>query len=309
MNGSSGPTPRLDASAGAAPDQAAAPRAPGAFVWPPRGDRDIDGPRPRSADAVVVETPSPTTMTESWWTRVERAWLDPVAEPLARRAARAGWAPDEPARYCDRCGHDIGVFERSEFGCSSCRNTRPPWDRFVRLGRYETPLSDWVCEVKFTRFRVLGLQLGRLLGVALREAGVLEWRGAGGVAVVAMPTTWRRRFSRGIDHAGVIARGAARELGVPVVRVIARRHRPSQRSVAVSDRPGNVSGAFFGVRRPRDGTRLILVDDVMTTGATLRGACRGLRKENPGSGNSGGMGEVWVGVLSVAGSEPARQGV
>lgn len=164
----------------------------------------------------------------------------------------------------------------------------------VRLGEHAGPLRDWVHEVKFTRFQALGVTLGHRLGRRVIEAG-----GDGpGWLVVPAPTTRRRRLARGVDHAGAIAAGVAAETGWPVRRLLARRHRPSQTSLPASERKRNAAGAF----RRRGGARLgdarvLVVDDVMTTGATASAACRALVKglkaaERPEA--------VWVAVVAVA---------
>lgn len=265
------------------------------FQWPPR--------QPPQSHA--VSTGSGTVRNETHaagrplglWSRIEREWLDPVALPLDRRAAEAGWLPDAPVRYCDRCGHDIGAYEAGEFGCAACARQRLPWQRFIRLGAYRPPLSDWICEVKFTRWRVLGLQLGRLLGKHIRDAGWLENASTRRFVIVPVPTTFRRRLSRGIDHAAIIASGASIELGIPLIKALRRRHRPSQRAVPASERVRNVAGCFrCADPRAISDRHVILIDDVMTSGATLRGAARAL------SSTGGGIRTdctVYVGVIAV----------
>jgi ComF family protein len=261
------------------------------FVWPPRSLPDHDDITPISA---AVE-PSGAV---GRWTQFERTWLSPVAEPLARRVADGLWAPDAPEAYCDVCGSDVGPHEASEFGCAACRDRRLPWSRFVRLGRYAPPLELWVQEVKFGAFHALGRDFGRLLGRALRDAGALGSLGDAPV-VVPLPTSFRRRMVRRIDHAGVIAQGVAQELSATCVRALRRGHRPSQRAVAPSDRAANVRGAFRA-RGKGDSRGVVLVDDVTTSGATLRAASRELCRA--------GWGEVWVACVAVT-PAPERPGV
>lgn len=287
------------------------------FVWPPKPASlepvALGSPTPAGGAAVSAPAPSLFTRLSRALSEIEHHWLDPIALPLAQRARESGWHPDEPAAYCDRCGHDIGAYESDEVQCSRCARLRLPWERCIRLGRYEAPLADWICEVKFTRWRVLGFELGRMLGRQLRAAG---FTGANypNAIIVPVPTSFRRRLSRGIDHAAVIARGAAWELELPLVRALKRKHRPSQRAVAYSDRASNVSGSIL-LRRPSliAGRVVLLIDDVMTTGATMRAAARALASVSTGSPAppasrvppDGGPEAIWVGVAGVT-PEPAR---
>ncbi|MEQ8844047.1 MAG: hypothetical protein RIB58_04260 [Phycisphaerales bacterium] len=257
------------------------------FLWPPR---PLTDPTPPAVSPPL--TPPPRTRRNAVaraWIDIERIWLDPVAEPLDRRAGRLNWRRASPGDWCDRCGANVGPNEADELGCAQCRGRRLPWDRFVRLGDYEPPLSTWVQEVKFGGWRALGRSLGRELGRAALEAG---FEGAGG-AVVPAPTTFRRRMARGIDHALVLARGVSCETGAPVRRLLQRTHRPSQRGLSPAQRTSNVAGSFSVRRGAPTGGPIILIDDVMTTGATLRAASRVLRRGVRPS-------ELWVCVTSVA---------
>jgi predicted amidophosphoribosyltransferase len=262
------------------------------FVWPPRPV--IEAPPPPAPVQPRVTDPEPVAKRLArWWMSIEETWLDPVALPIRRRADIEGWAPDPPAAYCDRCGRDIGEFEAGEFGCAQCANARLPWERFARLGRYEDPLAEWIGEVKFTRWRVLGFELGKLLGKRIRDAGFVATPRA---AAVPVPSTLRRRLTRGIDHAAVIARGVSMELGIPLLRALRRKHRPSQRSVPSSQRERNVAKSFW--RKPGidlSERSIILIDDVMTSGATLRGSARALSVGTRGCP----AGRIWAGVLGV----------
>lgn len=272
------------------------------WTWPPRAASTA--PSTSSASSNVKSAPDVATAPHArrnWWAAIERAWFDPTAEPLERRARRAGWTPDDHESYCPRCGRDVGAYEVQEFTCAHCRGSRLPWSRFVRLGSYADPLSTWICEVKFTRWRVLGLELGRMLGRRLREAGFPAHLGPKDAAVVPVPTTWRRVMARGIDHAGVLARGVAAELHIPVLRPLFRTHRSSQRAVPLSERARNVSGSIFARSRvAHEGKTLILVDDVMTSGATLRACARTLRDSRKGDSDGFRAKEtIWAAVLAV----------
>ncbi|MRG92639.1 ComF family protein [Polyangium spumosum] len=117
--------------------------------------------------------------------------------------------------------------------------------------------------------------LGRPLGHLLRRL-VREQAPAVDV-VVPVPLHPRRLVERGYNQAALLARAAAGELGVPLAARALVRHRdtPKQAHLGRAERLVNVEQAFF-VRAPRAvrGLRVLLVDDVATTGATFE-ACRG----------------------------------
>ena len=84
------------------------------------------------------------------------------------------------------------------------------------------------------------------------------------------PTSNRRVRGRGYDQAEVIARAVARQLGVPCVRLLYRAHGTPQTGKSRSER---LVGPAFRARRPRKGLAVLVVDDVVTTGATAAEAC------------------------------------
>ncbi|GJQ28867.1 MAG: hypothetical protein HBSAPP03_07510 [Phycisphaerae bacterium] len=255
---------------------------PRKFAWPPRPIAPEPSPRAepkrersRAAGSSLDFDPGPPS--RGWWHTVEAAWLGLARPPLVVRAAQAGWAPDPPEAYCPRCGGDAGSFEVDDLGCMACRDQDVPWSRAIRLGAYEGVLRDMILDVKYTAWRALGVDLGRLLGAV--AAATLEQAGVplAKVVLVPVPSTFWRRMARGVNHASAIAQGAGEVLGAPVVSVLTRRHRPTQVSVAPSKRAANVRNTMRRTSIDLAGRTVVLVDDVRTTGATLAEACRALR--------------------------------
>ncbi len=209
----------------------------------------------------------------------ERAWLDPLVEPIGLAIESSGWAPDDPEAYCDRCGATVGPAEALEFGCSRCQNTRPAWGRFVRLGEYDPPLSDWIQQLKFERRRRVAAVLGKALGESARRSGALAGIDPKAVGIVPVPMPGLRFLARGINHTRAIALEMGKELDIRVVDVLRAKHHRSQRMVPSSSRRDNVRGKYRVVaRRTASLKRIIVVDDVVTTRATATEVCRSIRK-------------------------------
>ena len=246
-------------------------------------------------------------------------WLSVTAPVLLERAAAAGWVPDGPEHYCRRCGASARAGEQAADqdpeGCEACRGRSIAWDRLVRLGEYEAPLDRWVHEVKYTRFRALGEGLGRWLGESI-AAEIERARAArpgeipdGPPVIVPVPMSFVHRLSRGIDHTMTICRGVRQSTGGTIVRALTRGHRPSQLDVLHSDRQANVAGAFRARRSAvsrLEGRLVVVVDDVTTTGATLRGCVRsvqGLFRRTGGKGKARRCPPIWVAAAAWTGPE------
>jgi ComF family protein len=99
-------------------------------------------------------------------------------------------------------------------------------------------------------------------------------------AVVPVPLYWRRKWSRGFNQAELLARHVAKHRGIPVWNALRRkRETATQAGLANAGRRRNVAGAFV-VRTNRKlmGRKILLIDDVMTTGATASACATALKR-------------------------------
>ena len=189
---------------------------------------------------------------------------------------------------CVRCGlpfEDEAALHGAEL-CALCRVAPWPFDMARSFGVYEGDLRRLIHLLKYDRMVPLAAHLAdRMVGVAevLAPADVM----------VPVPLYRLRSWRRGFNQAHALARELSRRSGIQLAPRLLTRVRSTRPQAGLShaERRRNVDGAF-AVRRKAAvrGKRVILVDDVMTTGATL-GACAKVLKA---------AGAEWVAALTVA---------
>lgn len=184
---------------------------------------------------------------------------------------------DEPFATCRRCASTMGPNLPPADACPRCRNASFGFDRAFRLGPYEGFRREIILKLKHVQMEGLAESVAE----AWTAARSRELRDLGIGAVVPTPLHWRRRWSRGYNQADVLAEAWARCLGVRCRKSWLRRIVPTERQSVLSPtaRFENVRGAFAAATDRRiASTTILLVDDVLTTGATASEAARTLRK-------------------------------
>lgn len=184
-------------------------------------------------------------------------------------------SPDAGAR-CQGCGEALPAPAAGTLLCPRCVQTPRPWGRVLASGAYEGRLKELLLAYKFEGRLGCGLLLQ---GLALRayEAGL-----DGGMercdALAPVPLHPRRLLVRGFNQSRELARLISSRHGLPIwdralLRV--RRTTPQMR-LAREERAHNIRGAFAAGAGEVSGAALLLVDDIMTTGATLEECARTL---------------------------------
>jgi ComF family protein len=180
-------------------------------------------------------------------------------------------------------------------GCSACRNRTLGFDAVIALGPYEGALRELCLRLKHERYAWLAPWLSELLIEARREALASLPADAW---VVPVPLHWWRHWRRGYNQAEALARGLAGRIGLPLRRGL-RRLRATMKLAELSptERARALHGAFRARRSPGLArSTVVLVDDVLTTGATCGAAARALKHA--------GASQVVVIVLARTGRNP-----
>lgn len=173
---------------------------------------------------------------------------------------------------CARCGLPL---PRPAPRCGRCAGPPPPQAATRAFFLYAPPVDQWLRRLKFHG----DLAAGRLLSQLMLEA-LSPGPGPLPMALLPLPLHWRRLRRRGYDQALELARPLARGLGLPLCEGRLRRHRPTaaQSELDAAARRRNVRGCFRLGPGPPLPAHVAVLDDVMTTGATLHEAARLLRR-------------------------------
>ncbi len=190
---------------------------------------------------------------------------------------------------CPRCG-----LPESGEGCRDCRIIPPPWRHVQAPIRYDFPIDRLVRRLKFGR----DLAAGRALAAAMAWAGPPPVRGS--AVLVPVPLHGFRRWRRGYNQAAEIALHLSKATGWPVDAGSLKRvrHTRAQSGLHARQRKTNLDGAFaWRAGRPIPDT-VVLVDDVMTTGATLDACTRVARRAGARTV------VLWVAARALGGATP-----
>ena len=176
-----------------------------------------------------------------------------------------------PGPRCGQCG---GTLDGALEACGECLRLGPrPWTLAVSAFRF-----DGVARQVIHRFKYQGdTALARPLAAAMAANWRLHGSGQPDV-VTAVPLHWSKRAARGYNQAELLAELVSRELCLPLEALLRRCRRTAQQAMLDFDeRQQNMRGVFAVRSSARlGGRRVLLVDDVLTTGATLAEASRTL---------------------------------
>lgn len=197
--------------------------------------------------------------------------------PLARRP------------WCELCGDPVAGETGGEFLCGACAEGGRGFDWARSAMRYRGAAKRAVRAFKYHSALWLEGELATWLEAAWASAPEQRREAA---ALVPVPMHWTRQRAREYNQAELLARALAKRVGVPCRTGWLRRSgfTPTQTHLTARQRAENVRGRFRAGGRGLAGAGVVLVDDVMTTGATLSECAKALKA----------AGAAWVGAVTVA---------
>lgn len=219
------------------------------------------------------ETPLETTAPRQG----PSAWLCAPCQELLHRI--------EPP-FCQVCGEAFEGAMAAAFTCQNCANRRIAFDFAVAGVRASGPIRELIHHFKYSRDITLTAALADFAALALadprlREEDLRSW------ILVPVPLHTVRQLRRGFNQSWEICRQLSRQTGIPALQALRRQRRTeTQVKKTRSARLENLRRAF-GLRRrlpwqkPLDlkGAKILLVDDVLTTGATAHECAKVLKRE------------------------------
>jgi ComF family protein len=179
--------------------------------------------------------------------------------------------------FCERCGDPVAGAVLGPFECAWCRKTEPAFDWARSAVRYDGVAKDCLRRFKYNA--------GTWLLDDLVQWLVALWRACPASAheadvVTGVPLYAKRERERGYNQSALLADRLASRIGIPFQRGLLWRNRSttSQTHLTAAQRVHNVRGVFSVPWPGRvRGARIVLVDDVMTTGATVNECSRALK--------------------------------
>lgn len=184
--------------------------------------------------------------------------------------------------YCPRLGIPFVYDPGPDFLSMEAIANPPAYARARAAVRYDDVARTLVHALKYQDRTDLAPTMGRWMARAGRQLL------ADADALVPVPLHWRRGWSRRYNQSGVLARVIERQTGVKLASEALRRVRPTQQQIGLSrpQRASNVQGAFkVAPERAADiqGRRVVLIDDVLTSGATTDSCARALLRAKAAS--------------------------
>lgn len=180
--------------------------------------------------------------------------------------------------HCMKCGRPL-LSEQEEY-CRDCRKYKPYFQQGRSVFAYATPVRQSLYRMKNANrqeyIRFYGKEMNKMLGTWIQQIGT--------EVIIPVPMYPKRKRIRGYNQAELLAAELGKQTGLPVAErlLIKRKDTHAQKSLDARGRRQNLRDAF-AVNYQFEGERILLVDDIYTTGATLDAASRALLEAGAGA--------------------------
>ena len=182
--------------------------------------------------------------------------------------------PLEAEFFCHSCRTPFASpYSLNDKGlCEACDQSIVGFDNAYSYGAYDGPLRELIHLFKYGKVETIAQPLARFLAVAVPLDQQFD-------LIIAMPMHWFKRWQRGFNQAELLAKPIAHRYGLKLSKdLVRKKYTKAQAGLSAAERQNNLKDSFQ-VRNPQSvkGRRVLLIDDVFTTGATLRAASAALK--------------------------------
>ena len=178
---------------------------------------------------------------------------------------------------CQRCAIFLPASQNSDLTCADCLSQAPPFNVLHALYPYQPPITELIIKLKFKH----ELSYAKALGGLLVQKIQTDWYAHKPLpdVIIPVPLHSRRLQERGFNQALEMARPLAKALNLPIDRHHTQRikHTAAQSKLPATQRKNNMTGAFIATK-DYTGVTIAVIDDVVTTGNTIREFCSVLNK-------------------------------
>ena len=220
--------------------------------------------------------------------------------PFSKRRSQELWCTTCHSELCgdliDRCYTCAATVHPSNpYGnhCPLCNDLNVRFERAISIGDYRGKLQELVIQLKREKSDALAVQLGRLIAEQMDKFDVPADRQDSIDYLAPIPTHWTRRLKRGFHASAVIAEGVSQRTGIPTKTNLLRCNKSTEKQGTLSNtaRFDNMRGAFKVSKTiDLENKSVMIVDDVMTSGATINAAASALKQA--------GAAKIWVGIAA-----------
>ncbi|NLZ93895.1 MAG: ComF family protein [Firmicutes bacterium] len=190
-----------------------------------------------------------------------------------------------PADCCRYCGYPL---DKEKKFCDFCVRQNFAFAGVCAVSRYHGPFKKAIQRFKYTGHLELASVFGKLLAQQVRQRNWPQVE-----VLVPIPLHPKKLWQRGYDQSQLLAEAMAQELKIPGQNLLERkRYTVSQTELSAGERWQNMNNAFTAVEKQAMPSCVLLVDDLLTTGATAHFAALALRRA--------GVKEVYLAVIARA---------